>query len=599
MTSAANQPVSVPSCSSFHRLINQPIPVYYSSSCTALNHLLTTGKGDYFSDTLSGVLRDPTLSLATLFFSPSVFWTFQPLGGRSSTRMEERRHMEQLIQAYGMCEDMTTEQECLNTQDQPEMEQLLEDKVQKVQAYEMSEDMTTQQECLNTQDQPEMEQLMEDKVQKVQAYGMSEDMTTQQECLNTQDQPEMEQLLEDKVQKVQAYEMSEDMTTQQECLNTRDQPEIEQLLEDQVQIVQACGLSEDMTTQQECLNTQKQLETSEHAESAVPSLVHEGTNKDSDGEISEDTDSDTSSSSSSSSLFSHATMIEIDDDEGSNRTAIFKTKDELLLEDLPAVEELNVSLPDAVALTPVGTVSSIIQKLVIIQSLKDTTPLTDDSLIFRSDRLALGKVFEVFGPVYSPLYVLRFNSPEELSNKGLTLGLTVYCAPDMEEYTGYILIQQLNLLKGSDASWKNDQEPPEEALDYSDDEKEQQAKKAKNAKKKQKNYKENHAQGTAHHEQHHQAVTGATQTHTGAQFSHQYLNNIQPVIPHSHPPPQHTNFPHMYPPSPYLYPSLPPPPIAFPLYPPPPSFFSPSYSSAPWLHNVPFSHIPPPAPPPE
>ncbi|XP_061889530.1 H/ACA ribonucleoprotein complex non-core subunit NAF1-like isoform X1 [Entelurus aequoreus] len=504
--------------------------------------------------------------------------------------------MEQLIQAYGMCEDMTTQQECLDTQDQPEMEQLLEDKIQKVQTYEMSEDMTTQQECLNTQDQPEMEQLLEDKVQKVQSYEMSEDMTTQQECLNTQDQPEMEQLLEDKVQKVQSYEMSEDMTTQQECLNTQDQPEMEQLLEDQVQIVQAYEMSEDMTTQQKSSNTQEQRETSEHAESAVSSLVHEGTNKDFDGEISEDTDSDTSSSSS---LFSHATVIENDDDEGLNRTAIFKTKDELLLEDLPAVEELTVSLPDAVALTPVGTVSSIIQKLVIIQSLKDTTPLTDDSIIFRADRLALGKVFETFGPVSSPLYVLRFNSPEELSNKGLTLGLTVYCAPDMEEYTGYILIQHLKLLKGSDASWKNDQEPPEEALDYSDDEKEQQAKKAKNSRKKKKNYKENHAQGTAHHEQHRQGVAGATQTHTGAQFSHQNLNNIQPAFPHSHPPPQHTHFPPMYPPSPYLYPPLPPPPIAFPLYPPPPSFFTPSYSSAPWLHNVPFSQIPPPAPPPE
>lgn len=33
-------------------------------------------------------------------------------------------------------------------------------------------------------------------------------------------------------------------------------------------------------------------------------------------------------------------------------------------------------------------------------------------------------------------------------------------------------------LKGSDASWKNDMEPPIELLDYSDDEQERQARKA-------------------------------------------------------------------------------------------------------------------------
>uniref|UniRef100_H3C1U9 H/ACA ribonucleoprotein complex subunit n=1 Tax=Tetraodon nigroviridis TaxID=99883 RepID=H3C1U9_TETNG len=86
------------------------------------------------------------------------------------------------------------------------------------------------------------------------------------------------------------------------------------------------------------------------------------------------------------------------------------------------------------------------------------------------------QVFEVFGPVSSPLYILRFNSAEQIVDKGLKEGLTVYYAPSMKEYTGYILVQELRLSKGSDASWKNDHEPPLEALDYSDDEKEQEAK---------------------------------------------------------------------------------------------------------------------------
>lgn len=51
----------------------------------------------------------------------------------------------------------------------------------------------------------------------------------------------------------------------------------------------------------------------------------------------------------------------------------------------------------------------------------------------------------MFGPVSSPLYILRFNSVEQIKSKGLTEGLTVYYAPAIKEYTGYILVQQLRL----------------------------------------------------------------------------------------------------------------------------------------------------------
>ncbi|MEQ2293250.1 hypothetical protein AMECASPLE_031375 [Ameca splendens] len=206
--------------------------------------------------------------------------------------------------------------------------------------------------------------------------------------------------------------------------------------------------------------------------------------------LDEDSDSDTSSSSSSSSTSSSSSSsspapIFEDDDEGFSQPAPIKARDEVLVEELPAVEDVSVTLPEEAELQPVGTVSSIVQQLVIIQSLKDTPPLNEDSILFRSDRVAVGKVFEVFGPVYSPLYILRFNSSDQITSKGLTEGLTVYYAPALKEYTEYILTQQLKLLKGSDASWKNDEEPPEEALDYSDDEKEQEAKrKTRNHKKK-------------------------------------------------------------------------------------------------------------------
>uniref|UniRef100_A0A3Q2PLZ2 H/ACA ribonucleoprotein complex non-core subunit NAF1 n=1 Tax=Fundulus heteroclitus TaxID=8078 RepID=A0A3Q2PLZ2_FUNHE len=282
------------------------------------------------------------------------------------------------------------------------------------------------------------------------------------------------------------------------------------------------------------------------------------------------------------------------------------------LQELPAVEDVSVSLPEDSELQPVGTVSSIVQQLVIIQSLKDTPPLNEDSILFRCDRVAVGKVFEVFGPVCSPLYVLRFNSADQIISKGLTEGSTVYCAPALKEYTDYILTQQLKLLKGSDASWKNDDEPPEEVIIV--------------------NVRisfgallpfwmfggcvcttENvfyHKSGQ--HQGHDRR--GFQSRHAGPRVQRQHPRNAPPQHFHSYCPPGHTEtHPSYRPPhSHYLpSPSHPPPrhpfsPPSFPLYPPPPlpppAFFNPSFSPPFWPPNsvpyVDFTLPPPPPPPP-
>ncbi|KAM4749967.1 uncharacterized protein FYW61_014869 isoform 1-T2 [Anableps anableps] len=323
-------------------------------------------------------------------------------------------------------------------------------------------------------------------------------------------------------------------------------------------------------------------------------------------EDSEDSDSDSSSSSSSSSTSSSSSSsspapVFEDVDEGFSQPVPIKARDEVLLEELPAVEEVSVSLPEEAELQPMGTVSSIVQQLVIIQSLKDTPPLNEDSILFRSDRVAVGKVFEVFGPVCSPLYVLRFNSSDQISSKGLAEGSTVYYAPALKEYTEYILTQQLKLLKGSDASWKNDDEPPVEALDYSDDEKEQEAKrKIRNNKRKENGSIDKSSQ------QHSNDRRSSQSRHTRPRVRHQHPRNAPPPSAHSYPPPGHTEIPPSY--FPTHSPYLPPPhhpfsPPSFPLYPPPPlpppAFFNPSFSHPFWPPNsVPYVDFPPPPPPP-
>uniref|UniRef100_A0A8B9P7X9 H/ACA ribonucleoprotein complex subunit n=1 Tax=Apteryx owenii TaxID=8824 RepID=A0A8B9P7X9_APTOW len=194
-----------------------------------------------------------------------------------------------------------------------------------------------------------------------------------------------------------------------------------------------------------------------------------------------DTDSDSSSTVSSSSSHSPSTVSDDDDrpNEKDNRSYSVKTRDELPLDELPPVEDLSIILPDEVELKLFGTVSSIIGQLVIIESLRGLPPVNEDSIIFKEDRQAAGKIFEIFGPVLHPFYVLRFNSSEHIKAKGINVQDSMYFAPSVEDFTQYIFAEKLTQEKGSDASWKNDQEPPPEALDFSDDEKEREAKQKK------------------------------------------------------------------------------------------------------------------------
>ncbi|XP_042664308.1 H/ACA ribonucleoprotein complex non-core subunit NAF1 isoform X2 [Tyto alba] len=190
-----------------------------------------------------------------------------------------------------------------------------------------------------------------------------------------------------------------------------------------------------------------------------------------------DTDSDSSSTTSSSSC-SPSTVSDEDDhpNEKDNRSYCVKTKDELPVDELPPVEDLSIILPDDVELKLFGTVSSIIEQLVIIESLRGLPPVNEESIIFKENRQAAGKIFEIFGPVLHPFYVLRFNSSEHIKAKGINVQDSMYFAPSVEDFTQYIFAEKLKQEKGSDASWKNDQEPPPEALDFSDDEKEREAK---------------------------------------------------------------------------------------------------------------------------
>lgn len=150
------------------------------------------------------------------------------------------------------------------------------------------------------------------------------------------------------------------------------------------------------------------------------------------------------------------------------------TKGELTIDDLPPIERLEISVSSEDVLQ-VGVISSVVDCLVVVQGLPGLPPLDLDTLLFvESGAVALGRVYDVLGPVTEPLYAVRFNTAEEA--RAVTLGAEVYCAPSCPQHTTYVFLSDLMRAKGSDASWKHNNEPPPACLDYSDDEQERKAK---------------------------------------------------------------------------------------------------------------------------
>ncbi|XP_051976275.1 H/ACA ribonucleoprotein complex non-core subunit NAF1-like [Xyrauchen texanus] len=323
----------------------------------------------------------------------------------------------------------------------------------------------------------------------------------------------------------------------------------------------------------------------------------------SDGNCSEsDTDSSSSTSTSSSSSSSSEPLMVNHAEDGVAKghgkgLAPVQTQDGLLLEDLPAVENLTISLTGDTEIEPVGMISSIVERLVIVESFKNTPPLNEDSVLFSKDRNSIGKVFEVFGPVCQPYYVLRFNSHEDIDQKDLKIRDLVYFAPKIKDFTDYIFTEQLKETKGSDASWKNDQEPPPEALDFSDDEQERLAKqKLKEQKRRQQNDSNSEDESD---------VLKAVPPQKCARRKPRQNHNVPRVQHHNRGGGFHSNyhahpyFPHseyMYPPSdPHMFP------FQGPMYPPyhrPPPFPMGMHPRPPGANQGYMFQPPPPPPPP-
>ncbi|EDV54759.1 H/ACA ribonucleoprotein complex non-core subunit NAF1 [Drosophila erecta] len=151
-----------------------------------------------------------------------------------------------------------------------------------------------------------------------------------------------------------------------------------------------------------------------------------------------------------------------------------KVRGEMLLDDLPPIHQLEITVPEDECVE-LGKVQSIVDQLVLVSVLPNSMLFDLDTVLFlEKGRKVLGEVFDVLGQVSDPLYCVRFNSNQQILDRGIKIGDVVYCAPKTE-HTQFVILSKLMQVKGSDASWEHDVEPPSRYVDHSDDEEEREA----------------------------------------------------------------------------------------------------------------------------
>ncbi|KAI5803286.1 Gar1/Naf1 RNA binding region-domain-containing protein [Peziza echinospora] len=174
------------------------------------------------------------------------------------------------------------------------------------------------------------------------------------------------------------------------------------------------------------------------------------------------------------------------DDDGDNKPGAtagpLRTKHELP-EDSIKVVRPDVVLTDDDKIEELGEVQSVMDKLILIKAKTsgEYQVLNEGSIVTLESREIIGTVSDLLGRVQDPLYIVRFNEADEITNAGITTGTKIFYAP---AHSTYVFTKALKAQKGSDASNLHDEEVDENEIEFSDDEAEAEYKrKQKMAKK--------------------------------------------------------------------------------------------------------------------
>ncbi len=157
------------------------------------------------------------------------------------------------------------------------------------------------------------------------------------------------------------------------------------------------------------------------------------------------------------------------------------------------IEEVVIPKPD-VTITPdmsiveLGKVEVVLDNIVLIKAKTsgEYRVLETGSVLCLENRSVLGVVSETLGRVQQPLYSMMFTNAAEITEAGLTVGVTVFYS---EQHSTYVFTQALKAFKGSDASNIYDEEVNDDEKEFSDDEQEMEHKRRRKQK-----WREDHPQ---------------------------------------------------------------------------------------------------------
>ncbi|VDK78822.1 unnamed protein product [Onchocerca ochengi] len=132
-----------------------------------------------------------------------------------------------------------------------------------------------------------------------------------------------------------------------------------------------------------------------------------------------------------------------EEDDDVEVTTSMKTNAKLIeheYDTMPAIEELRIHVEEDILLKKLGKIVNIVDRLVVIEA-DSNIALDFDTVIFDSERNAVGRVFDVFGPVIKPMYAILFNDIKEANE--WKMGSAMYYAPLASQFTHTIFTEKL------------------------------------------------------------------------------------------------------------------------------------------------------------
>ncbi|KAK7427467.1 hypothetical protein QQZ08_006073 [Neonectria magnoliae] len=163
-------------------------------------------------------------------------------------------------------------------------------------------------------------------------------------------------------------------------------------------------------------------------------------------------------------------------------SAQVRTKNEIVDE---TVTKPDVTITPEMKVEELGAIEHIVENIMLVKAITpgEYQVLDTGSVLCTAERVVIGAVAETIGKVLQPLYTVRFSSEEEIKELGLEVGTKVFYPV---ECASFVFTEPLKNLKGSDASNLHDEEVGDDEMEFSDDEKEAEYKRAIKQKKKDK-----------------------------------------------------------------------------------------------------------------